>query len=100
MKESLSFLYSGSIINYDISIQEITNRMKKGNATYYACKGLMTFKLINKHTERKIYITIIRWTVTYTYETWTLSVGTLIINNSLVFERQKLRKIFCPIKCK
>jgi hypothetical protein len=32
--------------------------MKKGNTTYYACKGLMTSKLINMHTERKIYITI------------------------------------------
>jgi len=48
--------------------------MKKGNTTYYACNGLMASKLINTYTERKIYITIIRWTVTYTYETLTLSV--------------------------
>ena len=73
MNEFLSLLYLGSIIN-DNSTQEITNRMKKGNKTYYACNGLMTSKLINAYTERKINITVIRWTVTYTYKTLTLSV--------------------------
>jgi len=48
--------------------------MKKGNKTHYACNGLMASKLINTYTERKIYITIIRWTVAYTYKTLTMSV--------------------------
>jgi hypothetical protein len=73
LKESLIFLYLVSVINDDNSRQEVTNRMKKVNTTYYAHKGLMTSKLMNKHTDRKIYITIIRWTVTYTYETLTMS---------------------------
>jgi hypothetical protein len=59
----------------------------------------MTFKLINKYTERKICMRIIRWAVTYTYETWTLSVRD-INNNLLVFERQKLRKASGPFLCK
>jgi hypothetical protein len=46
----------------------------KGNSAYYAYKGLMTFKLINKYTERKIYVTLRKSAVTYTCETWTLSV--------------------------
>jgi len=37
----------------------------KGNCAYYACKGLMTSKLINKYTERKIYMTLRRSAVTY-----------------------------------
>jgi len=73
--------------------------MKKGNKTYYACNGLMASKLINTYTERKLYITIIGWTVAYTYKTLTMSVQD-INNNLLVSERQILRKIFCPIKCK
>jgi hypothetical protein len=90
LKESLSFPYLGSIINIDddnsIS-EEITHRIKKGNTTYYVCKGLLTSKLINIYTEKKIYMTIIRWAVTYTYKTWTLY-GTYIIHNLLVFKRQ------------
>ena len=85
MKECLSFLYLGSIISDDNSTQEITNRMKKGNKTYYACNGLMASKLINTYTERKIYITIIRWTVTYKHKTLSLY-GTLKLNNLLVLK--------------
>ena len=57
----------------------------KGNSAYYACKGLMTSKLINKYTERKIYMTL-RSTVIHTCETWTLSV--VDIHILLVLERQ------------
>jgi len=60
--------------------------LMKGNSAYYACKGLMTSKLIKKYTERIIYVTLRRPAMTYTCETWTLSVRDM--NILLVFERQ------------
>jgi hypothetical protein len=73
--------------------------MKKGNKIHYASNGLMPSTLINTYTESKIYFTVIRWTVIYTYKTVTMFVQD-INNTLLVFERQKLRKAFGPIGCK
>ena len=36
----------------------------KGNIAYYRNKGLITSKLINKYTKRKMYMTLIRPVVT------------------------------------
>jgi len=47
LKESLLFLYSVSVINDDNSRQEVTNRMKKVNTTYYAHKGLTLRRLMS-----------------------------------------------------
>jgi hypothetical protein len=89
-----SYFYKRLNINEDSSITEETiHRIKKVNRPYFAYKGLMTCKLISKHTKRKIYMTLIRPIVT-----WILSVRD--INNLLVFERDILRKIFGPIKSK
>jgi hypothetical protein len=44
------------------------HRIKKGSRAYYAHKGLMISKLINKYTKRNIYITLIRPVVTYECE--------------------------------
>ena len=60
--------------------------------------GLMTSKLINRYTKRKIYMMSVWLVVTYACETRTLSIWD--INNLLVFERCILRKIFGPIQCK
>jgi len=43
-------------------------------------------------------VILVRPTLTYVCESWTLSVRH--INNVLVFGRQIVRKIFGPIKCK
>ena len=77
--------------------EEITHRIEKGNRAYYAYKGLITSKLINKCTKWKIYMTLIGPVVTYACETWTLFVQH--INNVLVCERQFLRKVFGPFHC-
>jgi hypothetical protein len=75
-----SFPDVGSIINDDNSIsEEITHRIKKGNRTYYAHKGLMTSKLINRYTKGKISIILIRPAMTYACVIWTLSVRNTII---------------------
>jgi len=80
-----SFPYLGSIINEDNSIsEEITHRLKKGNRTYYAHKGLMTSKLIKRYTKGKISITLIWPATTYACVTWTLSVRD--INGLLVLK--------------
>ena len=77
-----AFLYKRPEINEDNSIsEEIIHKIKKGNRAYCAYTELMTCKLISKHTERKIYMTMIRPVVT-----WTLSIRD--INNLLVLERQ------------
>jgi hypothetical protein len=54
----------------------------------------MTSKFINKNNKRKFYTILIRFVVTYTCETWTLSIQD--INNLLVFETQILKTIFGP----
>jgi hypothetical protein len=79
------FPYIGSITNEDNSIsEEITHSIKKGNRTYYAHKGLITSKLINKYTEGAISMTLIRPVMTYACITLTLSVRD--INNLLVLK--------------
>ena len=53
------FSLFGSINNNDNSIsEEITQKIKKGNRAYYACKVLMTSKLTNKYNKWKIYMTL------------------------------------------
>jgi hypothetical protein len=67
------FPYLGSIIHDDdddddsIS-EEITHKLKKGNITYYAYKILIISILINKYNKRKIYMTLIKPVVSYTFE--------------------------------
>jgi hypothetical protein len=49
-------------------------------------------KLISKRAKFKLYYTVIRPIVTYSFETWILK--ETIINKLLVFEGRILRKIF------
>jgi len=52
-----SFPYLGSVINDNSIPGEIAHRIKKGNRACYAYKGLiMTFKLTNMYTKRRIYM--------------------------------------------
>ena len=62
-----------------------------------AHKGLIILKLINKCTKRKTVMILVRPTLTYVCDTWTLSVGD--INNVLELGREIVRKIFGSIKC-
>ena len=55
----------------------------------------MTSKLISKQTKKKLYTTLIR-PATFGCETWTLSIRD--VNSLLVFERQKLRRIYGAVQ--
>jgi hypothetical protein len=74
---------------------EIAERIVKGNKAYCANAKLIKSKFLNRNTKMKIYRTIIRPVVTYSSDTWTLT--TKNENNLPIFERQILRKIFCPV---
>ena len=71
---------------------EIAERIAKGNKAYYANAKLIKSKFLKKNTKMKMYKTMIRPVVTYSSETWTLTVKDE--NNRYIFERQILRKIF------
>jgi hypothetical protein len=58
----------------------------------------MTSKFNNKDNKRKIYMILKRSVVTYTCETWTLSIQDT--NNLLVVKTQILKMIFGPVKSK
>jgi hypothetical protein len=58
----------------------------------------MASKIFNKNNKRRIYTILIRPVVTYTCETWTLSIQDT--NNVLVFETQILKTLFGPINSK
>jgi hypothetical protein len=53
---------------------EIAERIAKGNKTYCANAKLIKSKFLKRNTKMKIYKTIIRPVVTYSSETWTLTV--------------------------
>jgi hypothetical protein len=90
-----TFNYLGSILNADNKMNiEIAERIAKGNKAYYANAKLKKSKFLKKNINIKIYKTMIRPVVTYSSETWTLRAKE---ENLCIFERQILRKIFCPV---
>jgi hypothetical protein len=92
----LHFNYLGSILSADNKINiENSERIAKGNKAYYANEKLIKSKFLKKSTKMKIYKTMIRPVVMYASETWTLTAKDE--NNQRIFERQILRKIYCPV---
>ena len=91
------FLYLGSRINSKNLIKdEIRLRIQAGNRSMFANRKLLKNKDLNSAIKLQIYKSIIRPTVTYGHETWTMSITEQ--NRLLVFEGRVLRKIYGPTK--
>jgi len=89
------FKYLGTTLtNHNSIAEEIKSRLRSGNASYYSVQNLLSFRLLSKHLNIKIYRTIILPVVLYGCETWSL---TLRKERKLrVFENKVLRRIFGP----
>jgi hypothetical protein len=86
------FTYLGSVLTENNSIiAEINGRIKKGNATYYKNRKLLTSKLLTRNIKLRLYLTLIRPIVTYGAETWAATESEL--QKLLIFEWKFLRKI-------
>ena len=69
-----NFNYLGSILNAENRMNiEIAERIAKGNKAYYANSKLIKSKFLKKNTKMKICKTMIKPVVTYSSETWTLT---------------------------
>ena len=85
----------GSQINSKNLIKdEIRLRIQAGNRSMFANSKLLKNEDLNSAIKLQIYKSIVRLTVTYGCETWTMSVTEQ--NCVLVFERRVLRKIYGP----
>jgi hypothetical protein len=74
--------------------EEVTYRVKSGNACYYSVQNLLSSRLLSKNLKIRIYRTIIFPVVLNGCETWSL---TLKEERRLrVFENRVLRRIFGP----
>ena len=90
-----SFKYLGSTITSDNLIEkEVIERIGIGNRCAFALNKVMTSRQISQRTKLRIYNIIIRPTVLYGCETWTLTKGR--IKKLEVFENAILRRIFGP----
>jgi len=70
-KRFCMFVYLGSIVNTDNTIEEeIKERIVLGNKVYFANKKMFQSRLISKRAKLKLYYTVIRPIVTYSCETW------------------------------
>jgi hypothetical protein len=77
-----------------ITESDIKSRLGAGNRSYYVLTTIMKSREISKSTELKMYRTILRPTVMYDCEGWTMSEH---MQEALrVWERQILRKVYDP----
>jgi hypothetical protein len=89
------FKYLGTAITHQNSIQkEIKNRLKSGNACFYAVQNLLSSSFLSKNIKIKIYRTILLPLVLYGCETWSLKLREE--RRMGVFENRVLRKMFGP----
>lgn len=92
-----TFKYLGATIAQDNNmIEEIKVRIQSGNKCLYALKSVLASKNISRRTKITIYKTVIRPTVMYASETWTLTKESE--RKLRVFERRVLRRIFGPLR--
>ena len=91
----VKFKYLGSLFTNKNSIQdEMKCRLKAGNSYYYLVQTLLSYRLLCKNLNIKIYKTTILPVVLYECETWPL---TLRVESRLrVFENRILMRIFGP----
>ena len=91
-----SFNYLGTILNGNNTLEEIAERIVKGNKAFCANKTLFKSNLVTRKSKLKLYWSVIRPFVLYGCETWVLKEST--IQELSVFERKILRKISGPTK--
>ena len=72
--------------------QEIKSRLKSGNACCHSVQNVLSYSLLSKNVNIKIYRTIILPVVMYGCETWSLSLREE--RRLRVFENRVLRGIF------
>ena len=85
----------GTALTNQNSIQEeITRRLKLGNACYYSVQNLLSFSLLPQNLKIKIHRTIILPVVVYGCETWSLTWWEE--RRLRVFENRVLRRVFGP----
>jgi hypothetical protein len=88
-----SFSYLGTTVNGSNTLEEeIIERTVKGNKAFYANRTIFKNNLVSTKSKLKLYWSVIRPIIVYSYETWVL------IYRLSVFERKILRKIFGPTK--
>ena len=81
-----------TLTNQNCTEEEITSRLKSGNACYHSMQNLLSSSLLSKNIKIKIYRTIILPVVLYGCETWSL---TLREERRLsVFDNRVQRRIF------
>jgi len=79
------FKYLGTTLTNQNFIQEkIKSWWKSGNACYHSLQNLLSFSLLSKNINIKIYRTIILLVVLYGCETWSLTLK----------EKRQWRKLF------
>jgi hypothetical protein len=89
------FKYLGTTLTNQNSIQEeITSRLKSGNACYLSVQDLLSSSLLSKNTKINIYRIIILPIVLYGCETWSLTLRKE--HRPRVFKNRVLRRIFGP----
>ena len=89
------FKYLGTtLINQNSIQEEITSRLKLGNACYYSVQNLLSSSLPSKNLKIKIYRTIILPVVLYGGETWSLTFREE--RRLRMFENMVLRREFGP----
>jgi len=70
--EELKYLRK-TLTNQKSILDEISSRLKSGNACYYPVHSLLPSSLLSKNSKNKIYRTIILSVVLYGCETWSLT---------------------------
>jgi hypothetical protein len=91
-----SFSYHGSLVTGDSNVlDEITNRLRAANTSYFGQKCQLKSQLLSRKTKILTYKTLVRLLLTYTTETWTVTVNE---EGSLsILERKILHRIYGPI---
>jgi hypothetical protein len=90
------FTYLGLVLTENNSIIAEINERKKGNATYYKNRKLLTSKLLTRNIKLRLHLTLIRHILTNGAETWAATESEL--QKLLIFERKILRKIYGPVE--
>jgi hypothetical protein len=95
MEEAEQFIYlDTTVANQNLIQEEVKRRLNSGNACYHSVQNLLSYRLLSKKEEIRIYKTTILPVVRYGCETWSLTLGEE--PRSRVFEDRVLRRIFGP----
>jgi len=83
-----------TVMNKNSVQEEITSRLKSGNACYHSVQNSLSFSMLSKNIKIKMYRTITLPVVLYGCETWSF---TMREEHGLrVFENRVRRKIYGP----